>query len=177
MSIRNLFLAAFCMLTLSGCLLVRDFGSAWEKATPDACLSPIAAALHFEQFQRNLNEGEINTLARGISLDGKNFLLLKNQAGDAGGNMYFFKVESGIFYRYRLNPARRAQFEEAFPDAPVSIRRDTVTLPNLEGKAREVLMAVASQTDYWEVADSSMYNPLRDPQCRFEDRDLSTLDD
>lgn len=163
------------LLLLSGCLLVDDFGDGWTHAKPDMCISRIAPAIYHSEFNRDPGTATMNDRARAITLGGQHFLLLKQSAGDAGGRLYRFRVQSGIFVRYRLAPTQRDAFEKEFPNAPVSIKRDTVTLRTLDEPVKKLLIAVAKRPQYWEVEDKVLYNPLLNPACRFEDRDLSKL--
>lgn len=164
-------------LVLSGCIIVDDFATHWDAATPDACLDRIADALYYQTYQRQLAEGEIGHLARGLKLEDQSFLLLKKNAEDNGGNLYRFEVENGVYTEFRLNPAMRDHFAETYPDAPVRIKRDTVTLPRLDEKTVSLLLTIARNPRYWEKKDAHLYNPLRNPTCAFDDRDLSKLDD
>ena len=166
-------LAALCV---SGCLIVEDFGNKWEEATPDACLNRIADSLYYQTFQRSLEKGEIAAHTRGLAIEELRFLLLKKDPADTGGNLYRFEVENGVYAQFRLNPAMREQFAEEYPNAPVRIERDTVVLPKLDEKTVTLLLAVARDARYWEKKDAHLYNPLRNPNCPFEDRDLTTLD-
>jgi len=164
------------LLLLSGCIIVSHFGDYWKQGAEDACLNKIAESIHYYAFKRDLAEGDINALARGLTLGGERFLLLKKEKADAGGNLYRFRVENGIFMRYRLNPVMRETFLKEHPDAPVSIRHDTVTIDTLTKSTAEFLITIAKDARYWEKEDSTLYNPLHNPTCAYEDRDLKTLE-
>lgn len=169
-------LAITALFVLSGCILVDHFGKAWDSAKPDACLNKIAQSLYAGEFSRDPSGYEIADLARAITLEGQNFLLLKKSPDDKGGRLYRFRVTNGIFERFRLVPTMRARFEQDYPDAPVHLNRDTVSIENLEDAPRKLLIEIAKKPEYWEVEDKTLYNTLHNPACRFEDRDLSKLD-
>lgn len=164
------------LLLLSGCILVDRFGAAWDKATPDMCLSKIAESLYYAEFNRDPSAYKIDDLARAITLDGEHYLLLKEAPGDEGGRLYRFRVVNGIFERFRLNPTMRKTFEANYPNAPLSLKRDTVTLKSLGEAEVKLLTNIAKQPEYWESEDKTLYNTLRNPTCRFEDRDLTKID-
>lgn len=167
------FVSALIALALSACMLVEDFGSVWEKATPDPCLSKLADSLYYTEFQRDPAGLEMKNIVRGVTLNGSHYLLLKKDADDKGGRMYRFRVSNGIFERYRLVPTKRAEFERDYPQAPVSLARDTITLTSLEKPEQQLLADIAAKDDYWEVEEKLLYNTLRNPACRFDDRDLT----
>lgn len=176
MTIRRL-LPMLALMLLSACILVDDFSSVWDEAKPDPCLSKIAESLYYAEYSRDPSSQNIDNLARGWTLNGEHFLLLKKHAGDKGGRLYRFDVSHGIFERFRLDPTMRAQFEKDYPNAPVSLRRDTVTLRSLDAPERKLLSAIAKKPEYWEYEDKILYNTLRNPSCRFEDRDFKKMDE
>lgn len=167
---------ALAALILSGCMLVKDFGAVWEQATPDFCLTKIAEALYHNEFMRDPAEKDIDDLARGITLSGFHYLLLKSAPEDTGGRLYRFEVHNGIFQRMRLDPAMRHPFEVDHPDAPVELKEDTVMFEQLGKEELALIADIAGQPEYWEIEDQALYNPLRNPACRFDDRDLSSKD-
>lgn len=175
MKLRNFCVTIAALLALVGCVLVNDFGAAWEEAKPDVCLSKIAESLYYAEFNRPAAEGEIDQLARGWSYEKQNYLLLKKNAADKGGRLYRFRVTNGIFERFRLAPTMRDDFKRDYPNAPVSLKRDTATLESLNPETLKLLASVASHDAYWESADKILYNPMLNPACRFEDRDLNKL--
>lgn len=162
---------------LSACILVEDFGSVWDEARPDTCLSKIAESLYFAEFSRDPSSQNIDDIARGWTLGGSHFLLLKKHADDKGGRIYRFNVTHGIFERFRLAPTMRATFERDYPNAPVSLRRDTVTIKTLDARTQNLLSEIAKKPEYWEYEDKILYNTLRNPSCRFEDRDFKKMDE
>lgn len=164
-------------LIVSGCLIVEDFQTKWDEAVPDACLNRIADSLYYQQFQRKLDKGDIASLARGLAIEEQRFLLLKKKPDDKGGNLYRFEVENGVYTQLRLNPAMRETFEKDHPNAPVRIVRDTVTLATLDNEVVSLLLSIARDTRYWETDEAHLYNPLRNPTCAFDDRDISTLEE
>lgn len=170
---------AFLLLPffLTSCILVDDFGARWGEAKPDACVGKIAAALYYGEFRREMPMQESDNYARAITLGGQPYLLLKKQLDDKGGRLYRFTVKHGIFERYRLNPTMREAFEREHPNAPVSLARDTVTLAALTPEIEALLATISQDARYWESEDKTLYNPMRNPLCRFEDRDLKHLDD
>ncbi len=165
------------LMLLAACILVNDFGKAWEEAKPDFCLTKIAQSLYYAEFNREPVETDMDNLARGWSYEKNTYLMLKKQVGDKGGRLYRFRVKNGIFERFRLVPTMREAFEHDYANAPVSLKRDTVTLDALNEKTLPLLKEISGKDKYWESADKILYNPLRNPSCRFEDRDLSKLDE
>ena len=174
MRLRNWGLLAACAW-LSACVLVDDFGRVWEQSRPDPCLERIAQSLYYAEFSRDPARYQAADVMRGFTWHGQHYLLLKKAPDDKGGRLYRFRVKNGIFERFRLAPTKRADFAREFPDAPVSLARDTVTLAMLDDTRLALLDAVAKRADYWEVEDKILYNPQLNPTCRFEDRDLKKL--
>ncbi|MBN8543390.1 MAG: hypothetical protein J0M34_03905 [Alphaproteobacteria bacterium] len=164
-------------LLLCACIVVDDFGDAWKKAEGDICLNRINAALYAQVHEREVKEDRIEKLARGITLDGHHYILMKENPSDKGGFLFRFTVKEGVFTRYKLNPTMRKQFLEEYPNAPVSIDDSTATLTSLDTERVALLNKIADDAKYWETDDRTLYNPLRNKLCRFEDRDLETLED
>lgn len=158
-------------LALAGCILVEDFGKRWSSAEPDACLRKLSESLYATEFRRDPTGMEMDDLARAITIDGQHYLLLKKETDDVGGRLYRFTVHNGIFQRYRLDPAMRDTFEKEYPDAPVSLKRDTVKLDTLDAKTEALLTDIANKPEYWQIEEQTLYNVLRNPDCRFDDRD------
>lgn len=168
-------LGALCML--AACILVKDFGATWDEAKPDECLTKLMASMYYTEFTRNPDGKDMNTLAHALTRpNGKSYLLIKADAADKGGRMYRFQVINGIFQRFRIVPTMRDTFEKNYPDAPVDLSRDTITFETLGDKEWELIDNIATQDDYWEIQDQTLYNTFRNPECRFEDRDLSKQD-
>ena len=176
MSLTSRILPLLALALLTACILVDDFGGAWSEAKADPCINKIASSLYAGEFNRDPSAYEIEDLARSVTWEGENFLLLKQAPEDKGGRLYKFRVTNGIFERFRLVPTMRAKFEKEYPNAPVSLKRDTVTLANLDKAPKDLLIAVAKKAEYWEAEDKTLYNTIRNPTCRFEDRDLKALD-
>ena len=119
----------------------------------------------------------MDNIARGLKRpNGKNYLLLKKDAADKGGRMYRFEVVNGIFQRYRIVPTMRKTFEENYPDAPVSLERDTIAFETLGQKEWDLIDNIATQEEYWEQEDATLYNTFRNPSCHFDDCDLSRIE-
>lgn len=163
------------ILALAGCMLVDDFAPQWEKAKTDSCTTKIAESLYYSEFRRDPQGKDMNELARTMTLGKHHFLLLKQDAADKGGRMYRFQVVNGIFQRLRLDPVMRKAFEIAYPNAPVSLKHDTVQLANLDTDVTNLLTEIADNKDYWEIDDQTLYNTMLNPACLFEDRDLEAL--
>ena len=169
--------AMVALALVSACMLVKDFGGTWTQAKPDKCLSKIASSLYYTEFQRDPAGIDIDTITRGLQRpNGKNYLLLKKDAADKGGRMYRFEVANGIFQQLRIVPTMRKTFEENYNDAPVSLERDTIVFEKLGQKEWELIDNIATQPEYWEIEDQTLYNSFRDPSCRFDDRDLSKIE-
>ncbi len=173
--IRRLIAPLVAALTLSGCILVEDFSPAWKAAKPDSCVSKIAESLYYSEFRRDPEGKDMKAHAKVMTLGKHQFLMLKQETDDTGGRMYRFGVVNGIFQRYRLNPAMKKTFIEAYPNAPVSFRNDTVTLATLGKEETKLLAEIANKPEYWQIEDQTLYNVILNPLCRFDDRDLKKL--
>ena len=172
--LRNLCVLGFAAL-LSACLMVEDFGPSWQQSKPDPCLSKIASSLYAVEFRRSSDGLDMNTLAHGLTLDGNFYLLLKKEADDKGGRLYRFTVTNGIFQRWRLDPTMRATFTKDYPNAPVSLKRDTVAIETLNPDTEKLLTEIAGKPEYWQIEEQTLYNTSLDDNCRFDDRDLVAL--
>lgn len=170
------FIILLVLPLLAACIVVDDFGSVWERAEGDICLNRINAALYQQVHEHEVKEENIATVARGITLDGHHFILMKEKPTDKGGFLFRFTVKEGVFTRYKLNPTMRKQFLETYPNAPVIVGDDTITLTALDDAQVKLLSKIAADEKYWENDDRTLYNPLRNKLCRFEDRDLEALD-
>lgn len=169
------YLALLVLPLLTACIIIGDFGDAWDKAEGDICLNRINEALYPQVYERDVPETDIATLARGITLGDTHFILMKKQMKDAGGFLFRFTVEQGVFTRYKLNPTMRKTFLAENPDAPVKLSDSTVTLAKLDDASVALLEKIAKDARYWEVDDKTLYNPLKNTLCRFDDRDEETL--
>ncbi len=173
----RLLLPVIALFALTACILVDDYGPVWDKAKPDMCVNKIAESLYYGEFNRDPADLKIDDIARAITFDKHDYLLLKQHPSDKGGRLYRFEVVNGIFVRYRLAPTKRDDFKRDYPTAPVALNRDTVTVKDLGPEVQKLLAEIADKTEYWEVEDKTLYNTMRNPTCRFEDRDLKTLDE
>lgn len=169
-------LALTTALLLSSCLVVEDFGHAWKDSSADPCLTKLSESLYATEFRRDPTNMNIEDIAHGWTLDGNTYLLLKKDSADIGGRLYRFTVTNGIFQRYRLDPAMRSLFERDYPSAPVSLKRDTVTLTTLDASTEALLTDIANKPEYWQIEEQTLYNTARNEACRFEDRDFSKMD-
>ncbi len=165
---RLLSLAA--VLLLSGCIFVDDFGHAWNDSKPDQCLGKLAESLYATEFRRDPNGQDMSKLAHGWDLNGQHYLLMKKSPDDKGGRLYRFTVVHGIFQRWRLDPTMREQFEKDYPNAPVSLKRDTVTIDALNPETEKLLSDIANKPEYWQMDEQTLYNVIRNPDCRYDDR-------
>jgi hypothetical protein len=176
MKFRSALALGLALVALSGCILVDNFGHAWKDSSADPCLTKISESLYATEFRRDPTGMDIDTVAHGWTLEGNTYLLLKKSPEDAGGRLYRFAVTNGIFQRYRLDPAMRDLFEKDYPNAPVSLKRDTVRLETLNADTEKLLTTVANKPEYWQIEEQALYNVLRNKACRFDDRDLSKQD-
>ncbi len=165
------------LFLLTGCILVDDFGKRWNEATPDPCISTLSESLYATEFRRDPEKKDMDTLARPITLNGNYYLLLKKDARDAGGRLYRFTIIHGIFQRWRLNPTMRTAFEVEYAHAPVTLERDTVSIHTLNAETEKLLLEISARPEYWEIEEQTLYNPLRDTACRFDDRPREELED
>ncbi|OYW13078.1 MAG: hypothetical protein B7X02_02885, partial [Rhodospirillales bacterium 12-54-5] len=132
---------AAMLALLSGCLMVDDFGARWSQAKPDACLIDIAKSIYIAEFRRDPSDKNIDDLARALTLNGQNYLLLKKNPEDKGGRIYRFTMTAGkelrathiVFQRWRLDPSMRETFMRDYPHSVARLDDDTVTLPSLDG--------------------------------------------
>lgn len=163
------------VFALTSCMLVEDFAPQWDKGVTDSCTMKIAESLYLSEFRRDPEGKEMEKFAREFSLGKEHFLMLKQDEADKGGRLYRFGVTNGIFRRYRLDPAMRKTFEKDYPNAPVSLAHDTIELKDLSSKVTDLLSEIAAKPEYWQVEDQTLYNVMRNPLCKFEDRDLKAL--
>ena len=161
------------LLVLSACILVDDYTPQWESGKTDSCTAKLAQSLYYSEFRRDPDGKDMDTLARSFSIGKFQFLMLKKDAADKGGRMYRFHVVNGIFQRYRLDPAMKKQFEQDYPNAPVSLAHDTVEIKSLGPDEMKLLEQINAKDEYWEIEDQTLYNVLRNPLCIYEDRDLA----
>ena len=169
-------LLAMCyVLMLTGCILVDDFDAQFKKASPDPCISKLSESLYATEFRRDPEGKDMDMLARALTLEGHHYLLLKKDAADTGGRLYRFTIIHGIFQRWRLNPTMRTAFEIEYKDAPVRLERDTVSIRQLNNETQALLLELSKRPEYWEIEEQTLYNPLRDTACRFDDRSPAEL--
>ena len=64
----------------------------------------------------------------------------------------------------------RETFKKIYLNSGVILSEDTVTIEKLDTASRKLLAEISSKPDYWEMEDQTLYNPLRNPLCLFEDR-------
>jgi hypothetical protein len=176
MNLRRILPLLLLLPLLAACIIVRDFGGTWDKASGDICLNRINAALYYQVYEREYPEDKIADVARGITLSGEHYILMKQSPNDKGGFLFRFTVKGGVFTRYRLNPAARKLFEKEFPDAPVELRENTVTLAEFNDATLALLDKVAHDERFWETEDKTLYNTQLNPLCRFDDRDLKKME-
>lgn len=171
------FLILALLPLLAACIVVDDFGDAWENAKGDICLNRISTALYHQVHERDVKEEDIEEYARGITLNDQHYILMKKNTKDKGGFLFRFRVKEGVFTRYKLNPTMRKTFTTEYPDAPVNVGDDTVSITTLDTATTAALTKVALDARYWEEDDRTLYNPMRNAHCRFEDRDLKALEE
>ena len=167
---RRCLLAMTALLLLSGCIFVDDFGHAWQDSTPDTCLNKMAESLYATEFRRDPTGVDMSQIEHGWDMGGQHYLLMKQSPEDKGGRLYRFTVVHGIFQRWRLDPTMREEFAREYPNAPVSIKRDTVTIDSLNPETEKLLAEVANQPEYWQIEEQTLYNVVRNPACRYDDR-------
>lgn len=170
---RSILAPIAALMLLSGCILVDDFTPKWDDAKTDSCTAKLAQSLYYSEFRRDPDGKDMNELARSFALGKFDFLMLKKDPADKGGRMYRFHVINGIFQRYRLNPAMKKQFEQAYPNAPVDLAHDTVEIKSLGADEMNLLTDINAKDEYWEIEDQTLYNVLRNPLCIYEDRDVA----
>ena len=161
---------------LTRCIIVSNFDEIWNKASGDICLNRISAALYYQVYEREFPEDKITDVARGFTLNGEHYILMKQSPDDKGGFLFRFTVKGGVFTRYRLNPAARHLFEQEYHDELVEIRDNTVSLAELNDAALSLLDKISHDQRFWETEDKTLYNTQLNPLCRFEDRDLSKME-
>lgn len=159
--LRPILLSVAALCLLSACIAVDDFGSAWEEAKPDACLQTIAKQFYTDQILSKDESFE----ARSLEVNGQHFALVKGKAGDKGGNLYRYEISSNVYISYRLKPTMRKTFLRDYPEAPVKVTDDRVTIHTLDEPSRALLADIANSKEYWEVAEKTLYNVQRLPEC------------
>ena len=171
------FLILALLPLLAACIVVDSFGDAWDNAKGDICLNRISTALYHQIHERDVKEENIEKYVRGITIDGQHYILMKKNVEDKGGFLFRFRVKEGVFTRYKLNPVMRKEFTKEYPNAPVNVGEDTITIASLDEATTAVLTKVANDKRYWEDDDRTLYNPMHNEHCRFEDRDLKALEE
>ncbi len=153
------YFATFLLIPLlAACIVVNDFSPLWQRAQEDPCLVDTAKALDVNDPQEEL--------IRWVKLnDTYSLMLIKEEAEAKGGNAYLYNVENNIITVFTPNKTRRADFEESYPDAPVQITEDKITLDILDDEALEFITKIAVQPDYWQTDKALLYNRRRVDAC------------
>lgn len=150
-------------VTLSGCIVVQDFGTYWNKGTQDTCILQIVEITMLEGNARGVPTAE---LARTLKLGPHRFLMLRDRPNDIGGNLYRYEVKNGEYIAYRLNNDMQQRFLERYGNNKlVTLTNETATISQLNDESVKLLQAVAAEPDYWIVADRRPYNPAQRRDC------------
>lgn len=155
---------------LSACLIVDDFGESWDAATPDICVTKLAAAFYEKSYKKT--QFDYAPLIRPISLGEAHFILVKENEKDEGGHLYPFFVDSGVLITKRGNPAKVEYAKKAYGKQGVTIKESTVTIDQLNNTSLKLLEQSYHDESLWEEDLKMLYNKQLSDDCRFEDRDL-----
>ena len=157
-------IATFCMLLLPSCIVVEDFGGYWDKGFIDYCVNDIVRAGMSSQGSNAKNATD-EVVIRSLRLDKHTFLMIREHAGDKGGNMIRYEIKNDKYIAYRLNENRRDDFKQRFPNSPVVITSETATIPVLTKDSIELLGKIADDESYWVESERENYNPSRRKDC------------
>ncbi len=160
-------------MLLSACIIVDDFGPAWEEAQEDLCISRLAEAFYENSYKKR--HDSYDGLIRTITINDANFILLKENASDAGGHLYPFFVETGILISKRADPVAREYYEDTYARDDVIVEEDTITLTSFDVGMQNHLAELNDDARLWEEDLKMLYNTRLDRTCRFEDRNIDEL--
>lgn len=160
-SFRSFLLLLISAFALAGCIVVDDFGEYWDKGFIDHCVNDI------------MNSGESSRsgkprktlLMRSLRVGNHTFLMVRERASEAGGNLMLYEIEDGQFVSYRLNESKREDFLRDYPDSGVVLTSETAAIPKLTPESVELLDRVADDASYWMESRRERYNPARKKDC------------
>lgn len=166
--VRHIILLA-ALFMLSSCLHVKDFGKYWDKGVFDACIADILK----QDFEPDeiVKLDEPTLLWRVLDIGGYHFLMIKSEAGDAGGDMIRIDVADGKLVIYGLNPEMQDEFKSQYPDSSVVLNGNgvgvTATIPVFDDDTRAFIEKVAAEKKYWVEDKREAYNPTNRKDCVF----------
>lgn len=152
-----------CLLT--GCIIVEDFGTYWNKGFTDKCVNDI---VYREMESDNEEEKAQDVLLRSVRIGGHTFLMMREHEEDKGGNLVRYIIEGGEYVTYRLNEAKRDEFLQRYPNTSIVVTQETVTIPLLNEEAAQLLAKIADDDSYWLVNTKQPYNPEQHADCIVE---------
>lgn len=151
------------VLLLTGCIVVKQFGTYWDKGYEDPCVQQIVEATILEG---NPQGTPIKLLSHSLRVGAYRFLMLRDKPGDKGGNLYRYAVQNGDYIAYRLNENMRDNFQREYPHAKaVTLTQETVTIDALNDQTYALLETIAARPEYWIETDRRPYNPGQRRDC------------
>lgn len=147
---------------LSACLIVEQYGSKWDEANFDPCLLPIVERFSEWEIEKDTAESQLRWLSIG---EDAGLMLLKENADDEGGHAYVYGMDGKVITVFTPDPSKRKVFETEYPNPPVAVEEDTVTITELSDEVISFIGTLAKQEDYWLVKDSRLYNTARNEAC------------
>ena len=148
---KKIALSALCLL-LSGCLLVDDFGTEWEKGETDTCI--------------RLKDATPTQVHRSVTIQGYDFLMLKDDASNKGGMLLSYEInDEGEIVAYDFRQDKVADFEKAHPNSPIILEKSemltTARVTSLTPEVYKIIGDVAGNEDYWEQAKDSPFESYK----------------
>lgn len=151
------------VLVLSGCIVVDDFGSYWNKGFIDNCVNSIVNANHDDDRRHNTQPKPM--LLRSLRVGSHTFLMMRDDMASKGGNIMLYKIVDGDYISYRLNESKREDFSRDYPNSMVVLTSETASIPVLNNESIALLSQVADNESYWVESHRETYNPARRADC------------
>lgn len=155
-------IALLSLCALSACIIVEDYAAKWDEAQYDPCLAVFAPRV--SEF--DLDKEPTAEVVRWLPLaEHSALMLIKEKPENAGGHMYFYKMDGNVLTIFTPNKTTRSRFERDFASPPVRFDEDTVTLAELNDETLAFVREVSQKGEYWEVAESGLYNTAKNEAC------------
>ena len=92
-------------------------------------------------------------------------MLIKEAEGESGGHAYLYRMDGKVITAFTPDQSKRALFENEYPDAPVAIDEDTLTIASLNEDVLSFIAELAQKEEYWRAEDGRLYNTARNEAC------------
>ena len=164
------YLLLLAVLTLTGCLMVEDFGDYWEKGFADKCITEIARANYIDEANKGKTDEELHSLVRSVTLGDYNYLMMKDEVGGKSGMLTLYEVKDGQYIAYSIKDGMSKTFKEEYPNAPITLEGDD-TAPIAKAAALtpdvvKIIEEIANREDYWTESTKTPYNPKGLAECK-----------